>query len=139
MLSFDNKGVLYPCLRFMPSSLGDVPPITMGKYENGEFSITEKESECLHCLQCVDRKTQSTEECYNCPIAKGCAWCTAYNYQKFGTPNHRATFICWMHKARALANYEFWNRYYEAMHIDKHMDNYMEQEWIDEILKDPEY
>ena len=139
MLSFDNKGVLYPCLRFMPSSLGDVPPITMGKYENGDFSITEKESECLHCLQCVDRKTQSTEECYNCPIAKGCAWCTAYNYQKFGTPNHRATFICWMHKARALANYEFWNRYYEAMHIDKHMDNYMEQEWIDEILKDPEY
>lgn len=138
MLSFDNKGTLYPCLRFMPSSLGDVLPITMGTYKDGEYHISDIEEKCLHCLQCVDRRTQSTDECYYCPIAKGCAWCTAYNYQKFGTPDHRATFICWMHKARALANYEFWNRYYEAMHSDKHMDNYMEQEWIDELLKDPE-
>ena len=39
--------------------------------------------------------------------------CSAYNFQEFGTVDKRATYICVMHKARALANVYFWNKYYE--------------------------
>lgn len=54
----------------------------------------------------------SNDECFNCPIAEGCSWCAAYNYQCTGNLDSRATFICPMHKARALANAYFWNMYY---------------------------
>lgn len=45
----------------------------------------------------------------------------------------RATYICWMHKARALANYEFWSRYYEVTGSDKVAISYMKDEWIKEL------
>lgn len=43
-------------------------------------------------------------------MASGCAWCSAWNYQKFGTANKRCTNICIMHKARVLANVYYWNK-----------------------------
>ena len=67
----------------------------------------------------ITRQSQSTDECINCPIAQGCAWCSAYNYQKFGTANHRATFICPMHKAASLANVYYWNKRYKKENINK--------------------
>ena len=63
----------------------------------------------MKCLDCITRRSQSTDECFNCPIAGGCAWCSAYNYQITGTPDKRVTYICVMHKARVLANEYYWH------------------------------
>ena len=74
MLAFDPEGIAYPCLRYMKSSLGDaVPPITVGTVD-GIFE-TEKDKETKRCLDCITRRSQSTDECWNCPIGAGCAWC----------------------------------------------------------------
>lgn len=55
-------------------------------------------------------------------------WCTAYNYQIFGTPNKRATFICPMHKARVLANEYYWHLAGEEYSIE------MPEQWRREIV-----
>lgn len=129
MLAVDWRGELYPCLRYMPSSLGDVKPLTIGRIRGGQVEQTEAERRCLHCLKQVTRASQSTKECMECPIAAGCSWCSAYNYQ-CGDVDRRQTFICWMHKARALANYEFWSRYYRETGSGKKAVCYLKPEWI---------
>lgn len=112
MISVDWKGDIYPCIRYMESSLGnDIEPIIIGNVNTG-IMTDAKCRNCINCLKAVNRISQSTEECLNCPIADGCAWCQAYNYQDSGDFNHRATYICIMHKARALANTYFWDLYY---------------------------
>ena len=69
----------------MPNSLGpDVKPLTIGHVDHG-IECTCEERDCVKCLKAIDRRTQSTDECFNCPIADGCSWCSAYNYQVFGT------------------------------------------------------
>ena len=110
MLSCDYKGDLYPCIRYMESSLGDdAPPLKIGNVYDG-LLCDEDHKKNLKCLRCITRRSQSTDECFYCPIAKQCSWCSAYNYQEFGTADHRATYICIMHKARALANAYLWNK-----------------------------
>lgn len=119
MLGIATDGKLYPCTRFMPFCLANknLPEFTIGDVDTGLLS--ESKCEKLQCLKCVDRRTQSTDECFNCPIAQGCAWCTAYHYDKFEDPNKRATYICCMHKARVLANHYYWNKLYKKLDIDK--------------------
>jgi hypothetical protein len=87
----------------------------------------------------ITRRSQSTDECFNCPIADGCAWCSAYNYQKFGTPEHRATFICCMHKARALANAYYWNKVYRIVDPCKRFKINIPKEWALEIIDEDEW
>ena len=112
MIAVDYKGDIYPCLRYMESSLGNnISPIIVGNVNSG-IMVDEKCINCALCLKSVNRLTQSSEECINCSIARGCAWCQAYNYQDSGNFNHRATYICLMHQARALANCYYWNQYY---------------------------
>ena len=110
MIAVDYKGDIYPCMRYMESSLGDqVPPIIVGNVYEGLLPDAKCKA-CSKALKAVNRKTQSTEECFNCLIAEGCSWCQAYNYQDSGGDiNHRATYICVMHQARALANSYYWN------------------------------
>ena len=98
MIALDWKGDIYPCIRYMESSLGDmVPPIKIGNIYDGIMKTSDCEN-CINKLKSVNRLTQSTEECINCRIAEGCAWCQAYNYQDSnGDINHRATYICVMH------------------------------------------
>ena len=75
MIAVDYKGDIYPCLRYMESSLGNnISPIIIGNVDNG-IMTNEKCINCALCLKKVNRITQSTEECINCSIAKGCAWC----------------------------------------------------------------
>lgn len=75
MISVDWKGDIYPCIRYMESSLGnDVPPLIIGNVYDGILTCSEHK-ECARCLKAVDRITQSTEECIDCAIAEGCAWC----------------------------------------------------------------
>ena len=75
MLSCDPDGVLYPCIRYMESSLGtDQKPIIIGNVDDG-IAATQDIKDCISCLQCITRRSQSTDECFYCPIAKGCSWC----------------------------------------------------------------
>ena len=132
MISVDWKGDIYPCIRYMESSLGNnIEPIIIGNVNDG-LMTNAKCRNCILQLKQVNRLNQSTEECINCPIAEGCAWCQAYNYQDSGDFHHRATYICIMHKARALANCYFWNLYYW-----KHKENIRFKIWLsdEESLK----
>lgn len=109
MLAFDYKGDAYPCIRYMGSSLnGKQEPYAIGNID-GLFTIDlyrERRDELL----AITRQSQSTEECLSCPVSRGCAWCSGFNYEIFGTANRRATYICPMHKARALGNYYYYNK-----------------------------
>ena len=139
MLSVDYTGNIYPCIRYMPNSLGpDIPPLTIGHVDHGLLG-TKGEQDCAQCLQRIDRRTQSTDQCFSCPIGEGCAWCSAYNYQVFGTADKRATFICPMHKARALANAYYWNRLYRARGEGKRFQIHVPKDWALEILPEEEW
>ena len=132
MISVDWKGDIYPCIRYMESSLGNnIEPIIIGNVNDG-IMTNAKCRNCIMTLKGVNRINQSAEECINCSIAEGCAWCQAYNYQDSGDFHHRATYICIMHKARALANCYFWNLYYW-----KHNENIRFKLWLsdEECLK----
>lgn len=134
MLAIDYKGDIYPCLRYMESSVGpDVPKLIIGNVWDG-IGIQEEEQQRIKCLECITRRSQSTDECFNCPIAAGCAWCSAYNYQEFGTADHRATYICPMHKARVLANVYYWNSIFRKEGMGERFKNWVPEEWALEII-----
>lgn len=134
MLSVDPDGHYYPCIRYMESSLGeDAEPYRIGHVDRG-IGHKEDEQNKLKCLACITRKSQSTEECFNCPIAQGCAWCTAYNYQVNGTPDSRCIYICDMHKARTLANTYFWNKFYRKLDVNERVEVHCPEDWALEII-----
>lgn len=138
MLAFDPEGIAYPCLRYMESSLGDdVPPLIVGSVD-GLFD-TEEHKYTADCLSCITRRSQSTDECFNCPIASGCSWCSAYNYQSLGTPNKRSTHICNMHKARSLANVYYWNKYYRKNNMNERFKMYLPKEEALKFITEDEY
>ncbi len=53
--------------------------------------------------------------------------------------NKRATFICVMHKARALANAYYWNRFYRARGMGKRFTIHVPEEWALEIIPKEEW
>ena len=139
MLSCDYKGDLYPCIRYMESSIGDdAEPLIIGNGYDGLLH-NDVEKERLKCLRCITRRSQSTDECFNCPIAQNCSWCSAYNYQTFGTADHRATFICIMHKARALANAYYWNKGFHKYAPFFRFKIWIPEEWASEIITRDEW
>lgn len=272
MLAMDPDGFLYPCIRYMESSLGDDrSPLRIGHVDEG-IGQTECTHNCIECLNNINRRSQSTDECFYCPIAEGCSWCfkagtmirtpngdvaieklkvgdsvldengneqlvenvmkrmcekdealkvrigktttyttknhpyltviggktkyipindipegsfiatreedgeltlrllhrkeavspyevynltvtnthsyiansaivhncSAYNYQMNGTPDSRCTFICDMHKARALANVYFWNKWYQKKGLRKVFKNNVPDEWALTIIDEDE-
>lgn len=139
MLSMDPDGYLFPCIRYMETSLGNnQKPMCIGHIDTG-IGISQCQKSCIDCLNSITRRSQSTDECFYCPIGQGCAWCSAYNYQVFGTANKRATFICDMHKARSLANVYFWNKYYIKNNINKVKVMHCPKEWAIKIISNEEY
>ncbi len=138
MLSCDPDGYLYPCIRYMESSLGsDRPPVRIGHVDTGICQCDEEK--CTLCDLCgVNRRTYNTDECFYCPIAAGCADCAAYNYQDSGTFYHRATYICEMHKARALVNAWYWGKYYEKYEPHKKFKLYVPDDWALKIIPQEE-
>lgn len=139
MLAVDTEGILYNCLRYMPSSLGpDIEPLSIGTVDTG-IGSSKRELSNINCMQCIDRRSQSIDECFYCPIGKGCSWCSAYNYQVFGTPNKRSTNICNVHKAEALANSYFWNKYYRSINSDKRFKVPVTYDFIEGIISQQEY
>ncbi len=133
-LAIDPQGKLFPCLRYMNSSLNHhQKELSIGDIDHGYLS-TQQYKENYKLLSNITRQSQSTEECLNCPVASGCSWCSAYNYEKFGTLNHRATFICPMHKASSLVNVYYWNTLYKKLNINKTFNLYLNEEEIDKLL-----
>ncbi|RCX20866.1 uncharacterized protein DFR58_10168 [Anaerobacterium chartisolvens] len=133
MLAIDNEGLVYPCLRYTPLSLrAGLKPIVIGDIHTG-IATTAKHKEDINCLKCITRKSQSTQQCFACPIASGCAWCSAYNYEEAGTPNKRVTYICVMHQARVLANIYYWNKLYKQLDMDKQFKNHVPEQWAMDI------
>ena len=107
MLAIDWKGDLFPCIRFMSSSLGeDQPEYIVGHIDHG-IGVTESEKANLQGLRKLTKSCQSEQKCADCTIGSGCSWCTAYNYQKTGRVDKREINICEMHKAMALGAYYF--------------------------------
>lgn len=138
MIAVDHNGDIFPCLRYMENSLnGDQEPLSIGSIEKG-IGHTEKHKKIVKKLNLVDRRTQSTDECFNCPIAFGCAWCSGLNYQIFGTVDKRATYICIMHKARALANAYFYKTLYKQGKIEQEYTMYIPDEMALEIIDQEE-
>lgn len=138
MLAFDPEGKAYPCLRYMPSSLGDKqPPIIIG--DNTGIYNTPATQAIYKDMQNVTRQSQSSEECIDCPVAEGCGYCSALNYQETGSYNKRLTYTCWMHRARALANVYYWNQYYIKHKIPKTAALYLPRNIATQIISDEEY
>ena len=109
MLAVDYKGDLYPCLRYMESSIGqNQSPYIIGNVDDG-IGYNQQMKDMIAGLD-VTYKSQSPQECIDCPVSSECGWCSALNYQEFGTINKRTIYTCLMHKARILANYYYQNK-----------------------------
>ena len=139
MLSFDPQGNIYPCLRYSATSLGNSrKPMIIGNLEEGFFDWNKQQKEYKEFIS-ITRESQSTKECFKCPVASGCSWCSAWNYQEFGTANKRSTRICNMHRAAALATSYYWNKYYMKHNIQKHFPCRLERSIATTIISDEEY
>lgn len=139
MLICDPDGVIAPCVRFLKSSLGE----ELGDFELGHINSGLGKEECHKCNICtldsITRESQSSKECWECPVSLGCGWCTALNYQELGTPNARCTYICWMHRARSLANVYYWNQVYKKNNEDKVFPLYLDKEHALQLVSEEEY
>ena len=139
MLACDPDGVICPCVRFMKSSLGeDIGDFALGDIKNG-IGHTEEHKNNINILDNITRRSQSSDECWNCPIARGCGWCTAYNYQETGSPDKRCTYICWTHRARALACVYYWNKIYIKHGLSERWPMFLEKEHALQIVTEEEF
>ena len=139
MLAVDWRGNLYPCVRYVDTSLGDErEPVILGNIDDG-IGQTQCTKDCIECMKKINRRTKMSDECFYCPIAEGCSECSAYNYQVTGSMDSHVTYICEMHKARALANVYFWNTYYRKNNIDQRMECYVPEDWALNIISKEEY
>lgn len=114
MMAVDAAGNFYPCTRFAQYSLREKKAWIIGDVYNG----IDKNK--LRPFLTLDRCTQSTQECIDCEVASGCAWCQGENYDAANTPTvfQRATAICKMHKARVRANNYYWNKLYRKLELE---------------------
>lgn len=114
MLSVDAEGNFYPCTRFAQYSLREKKAWIIGNIHDG----IDKNK--LRPFLTLDRCTQSPQQCIDCEVASGCAWCQGENYDAAETPTayQRATAICKMHKARVRANNYYWNKLYRKLELE---------------------
>lgn len=120
MLSIDAAGNFYPCTRFAAYSLRSKKPIIIGNVNDG----IDKNK--LRPFLTLDRTTQSPQECMDCEVASGCAWCQGENYDAAdsNTIYQRSTAICKMHKARVRANNYYWNKLFRKLELEGRRDEF---------------
>lgn len=120
MLAVDANGIFYPCTRFAQYSLRDKKAWVIGNVNDG----IDKNK--LRPFLTLDRCTQSTQECIDCEVASGCAWCQGENYDAADTNTiyQRSTAICKMHKARVRANNYYWNKLYRKLELEGEREEY---------------
>lgn len=123
MLAIDAAGYFYPCTRFAQYSLRNKSAWIIGNVKDG---IDQNK---LRPFLTLDRTTQSSEECINCEVASGCAWCQGENYDAADTHTiyQRSTAICKMHKARVRANNYYWNKLFRKLELEGKKDEYERQ------------
>ena len=123
MLAVDAAGNFYPCTRFAAYSLRSKPAWIIGNVNDG---IDQNK---LRPFLTLDRVTQSSEECQNCEVASGCAWCQGENYDAAltNTVYQRSTAICKMHKARVRANNYYWNKLFRKLELEGKQDEFEKQ------------
>lgn len=123
MLAVDAAGNFYPCTRFAAYSLRSKPAWIIGNVNDG---IDQNK---LRPFLTLDRVTQSNEECQNCEVASGCAWCQGENYDAAltNTVYQRSTAICKMHKARVRANNYYWNKLFRKLELEGKQDEFEKQ------------
>lgn len=109
MLSLRPNGEFYPCIRYMPTSIGNLPEVCIGDVDNGLLG-REDGSNIIKDLDENTRRAQNNDICYECPISNDCASCSALGYTVFGSLKKRTNFICIQMIAEALANVYYWNR-----------------------------
>ena len=115
MIAVDCDGIFYPCLRYVDYCLVNQKPYIIGNITDGiDFDR-------IRPFLGLNTKSQSSDECIDCEVAQGCAWCQANNYDlsSIGTNYQRAKYICKMHKARCKANNYFWGRLNKEFGIKK--------------------
>lgn len=114
MLAIDAAGNFYPCTRFAQYSLRNKKAWIIGNVRDG----IDKNK--LRPFLTLDRCTQSSQECIDCEVASGCAWCQGENYDAADTPTiyQRSTAICKMHKARVHANNYYWNKLFRKLELE---------------------
>lgn len=115
MLSIDAFGNFYPCTRFAQYSLRNKKARIIGNIYDGI------DNNKLRPFLTLDRCTQSVQECIDCEVAEGCAWCQGENYDAADTDTifQRNTAICKMHKARVRANNYYWNKLYRKLELEE--------------------
>jgi len=80
MLAVDAEGNFYPCTRFAQYSLRNKKAWIIGNIHEG----IDKNK--IRPFLTLDRCTQSSQECIDCEVAEGCAWCQGENYDAADTP-----------------------------------------------------
>ena len=140
MLAFDVDGTVLPCMRYSTISIPrEVRPLyRIGDPESG-IAVREDDARRLADLRAITRQSQSRKECLDCPIASGCSWCTAYNYERTGSPNQRVTYICEMHKARVLAQCYHHNMLHQKDPEHEPKKMHIPREWAVPIVGEEEY
>ena len=120
MLAVDSSGNFYPCTRFAQFSLRSKKALIVGNVNDG-LNLNK-----LRPFLTLDRCTQSTQECIDCEVASGCAWCQGENYDAADTNTiyQRSTAICKMHKARVRANNYYWNKLYRKLELEGNREDF---------------
>ena len=128
MLSIDSVGNFYPCTRFAQYSLRDKRAWIIGNIHDG----IDKNK--LRPFLTLDRTTQSRQECIDCEVASGCAWCQGENYDaaESDTIYQRSVAICKMHKARVRANNYYWNKLYRKLELEGESKNSVKKTSIEQ-------
>ena len=126
MLAIDAVGNFYPCTRFAQYSLREKKALTIGDIHIG---INKNK---LRQFMALDRCTQSKQECIDCEVAEGCAWCQGENYDAADTPTiyQRSTAICKMHKARVRANNYYWNKLFRKLELEDQQELFQKNQMI---------
>lgn len=129
MLSIDAQGNFYPCTRFAAYSLRSKKPIVIGNVDDG----IDKNK--LRPFLTLDRITQSPQECIDCEVSNGCAWCQGENYDAAETDTiyQRSIAICKMHKARVRANNYYWNKLFRLLEMEGMREDYEKNKPIQRI------
>ena len=141
MLAIAPDGKCFPCIRFMRYSLNGRKEQPIGDIFKG---LDKKENNAwLKELNQITMSSQCSYEdnkkCLTCPIASGCALCSGYNYDHFGTPNHKATYICETHQSRVMASAYFFNKLYKKLGLENKFELNISKEWALKIITKEEY
>jgi CXXX repeat peptide maturase len=115
MIALAPNGNIYPCIRYYGYSLNNHKEWAVGNIHDGI------DMEKVRPFVLSTNRIQSDEECLNCEVATGCAFCQGFNYDDsaVATNFHRAKYICKMHKARVRANNYFFSKLYNADGIER--------------------